>query len=128
MNTSKSSTPIIQLYFVMSSLLGLGLTALGVSMLVNVALSQTILKVPQYPSMPPMAPTMIKLEQPEGLAADDQAAWEQWKVEYQHWQEVEKNYDYEAATQRRQLITAISLLVTGLPILGFHAPWVFRKK
>lgn len=125
------STPSrwLQLYFVLAALLGLMLTAIGASMLVNTYLNDTILKVEQRGFVPPPQPAieMSKLEDQKDLTAEQKQALEQWQTEYKQWQESEKNRDYEAENRKRTYASAISFLVVGIPILLIHAPWIWRK-
>lgn len=118
----------LQLYFVLAALLGLVLTAIGASMLVNTTLSSTVFKVEQRGFVPPPQPAIevSKLETKD-LTAEQKAALEQWQTEYKTWQESEKNRDYEAENRQRTYANAISFLVVGIPILLFHAPWIWRK-
>jgi hypothetical protein len=129
--TTKTPSNWVQLYFVLSSLLGLLLTAIGVMVLTNVILTQTVLKLPNQPYNPPPEPyfkTFPTATTDQELTPDQQEALSQWEADYQRWQEENQNYDYESVSRRRDLVTALSLLITGIPILLFHAPWVFRQR
>ena len=127
----KSSSNWVQLYFVLSSLLGLVLTAIGTMIAVNVLLTQTLFKTPsRYPyyNSPPepyVRPVTLDNEQ---LTEEQKQSLEQWQKDYDAWQEESQNYDFDADNRRRDLVTALSLLITGIPILLFHAPWVFRQR
>lgn len=118
----------LQLYFVLAALLGLVLTAIGASMLVNTHLSSTVFKVESQRFSPPPQPAleMTKLDDKELTEAQKEALVE-WEKEYKIWQESEKNRDYEAENRKRSYATAISFLVVGIPILLFHAPWIWKR-
>lgn len=120
----------VQLYFVLSSLLGLILASIGMIMILNVILTQTIWKVPDRPSYgPPPEPALTRLPAPtEGELTDEQKEMlAQWEKDYQRWQEEDRSYNYEEANRKRQIANGVALLITGLPILFAHAPWVFKK-
>lgn len=131
---AKTSSPSlwVQLYFVLSSLLGLSLAAFGSMMLINVILGNTVLKVKDRPSYgPPPAPYILeraeKLEESDQITEEQKQSLVEWRQNYQQWHETERNYDYQKAETKRQLTSALALLLTGIPILLVHAPWVFRQ-
>lgn len=130
--SSSSATPLwVQLYFVLSSLLGLILTAIGTISLVNVVLTQSVFMVPKRPMSPPPYPAVLEksttLTDTKGLTQEQKDQLVQWQADYSTWQESDRNYDYEKAERQRSLANGVAMLIAGLPILFFHAPWVFRK-
>lgn len=130
MKESRSPSLWVQLYFVLSSLLGLVLTAMGAITFINLVLTKTILKVPEYPRPVPMLTTPEvgkNVEDSTELTEEDRAMIEQWKQDYQRYQQEERDYNYEDAQTKRELAMAIAMMGVGIPILAFHAPWVFRK-
>lgn len=132
--TSQSSStvaPWLQLYFVLGSLLGLVLIVVGSTTLLNVGLTSTILRPvnqQRFERMPPVPPVDVsEVAQNESLTQAERDALQAWEKEFVAWEQSQNEIDYEAEARKRSMANAIALLITGIPVFGVHAPWVFRK-
>lgn len=121
------------LYFVLASLLGLALIVTGLVTGVNTALTTWVFPVKSYPEVRPLEPVFLqtekeigKLQESDELTAEQKESLAQWQEDYKRWQEQESNYDYEAENRKRSLANAIALVIAGVPVFAFHAPYVFR--
>lgn len=61
------------------------------------------------------------------VTAEEKAALERWKVEFEAWEEKDKNKDFVAIRTQRNLVRDISVLVGGLALFFSHG-YVLRKK
>lgn len=125
---------LVTLYYTLASIIGLVLSVIGASMLVNLVLKTYILQIPRYPVMPPepylSSPVQVKqLEERNAktLTEDDRQTIEDWKASYARWQKEQANYDQANVDKKNQLATSISMLVVGLPVLFFHQRELRRK-
>lgn len=125
---------LVTLYYALASIIGLVLTVIGASMLVNLLLTTYIIYIPKSPNMPPepymSSPTQVKqLEERSAadLTEEDKQALAEWKISYERWQKEQASYDYESVSRKNQLATSISMLVVGLPVLFFHQRELRKK-
>jgi len=125
---------LVTLYYSLASIIGLVLTVIGASMLVNLVLTTYILKIPRYPSMPPTpfenAPQQVKQledKNAQTLTSDDKKALEEWKNAYAQWQNAQQEYDQANVDKKNQLATSVSMIVVGLPVLLLHQRELRKK-
>jgi hypothetical protein len=135
--------PIIRtIYLYLFALIGLGMLVVGASMLINIGLKTWIFtradQVDVYNQPMPLYlkdPSVASVEDLKICADKCQLTKIQkeqianWLIDYENWQENEKNRgaDYYLIRNReRQASTAISLILVGLPLWLFH--WAIIKK
>lgn len=117
---------LVTLYYTLASIIGLVLSVIGASMLVNLILTTYILKIPRYPSMPPQPfESVPNIKQP--LTSTDSATLESWKQSYAQWQSEQKAYDQANVERKNQLATSVSMLVVGVPVLFIHQKELRKK-
>lgn len=126
---------LIQLYFVLATLIALILIVIG-----SVNGAQLILKnvlgVKPYPSFSAPYPSDFKLRgvaEPvltgeEVATAEQQRKIAEWEALYDQWQQEQRQYNEADQTMRRELATALAMLVVGVPVFALHAPYVFKRK
>lgn len=120
-----------QLYFVLSSLLGLVLIVIGATTLLNNVLQQSYFKPQRYPEMPPTnmaAEDALRYAQRSDLPADQKQVMAAWTKDYESWKARQASYDPEAEQRKRALANGITLLLVGIPVFVLHAPFVFRDE
>jgi len=128
-SSSSPTSPhwIVQLYFVLASLLGLAMLVIGSSIGLNALLTQYIFTPQRYVS-PPARPFV--LDQPvyesENLTVEQQMALTEWQADYDAWQTAETEIDYETESRKRSFATALGMILVGLPVFLIHAPFVFQ--
>ncbi|MBU4482375.1 hypothetical protein KKC16_02930 [Patescibacteria group bacterium] len=136
--------PIIRtIYLYLFALIGLGMLVIGASMIINLGLKTWIFTKADmqdnYMSRPaPMYlkdPDLQSVEELEVCAEKCELTVMQkeqinnWLVDYNEWQNTEKNQDpneFIIRNRQRQASTAVSLILIGLPLWLFH--WVTIKK
>lgn len=125
---------LVTLYYTLASIIGLVMSVIGAAMLINLVLTTYILRIPRYPSQPPMPydGAMMQVKQLEDrnaktMTEDDRIALDSWKSQYAQWQREQKNYDQANVDKKYQFATSISLLLVGIPVLFFHQKELRKK-
>lgn len=122
---------LIQIYFVIATLIGLILIVMS-----GVALTQLVLKeflgVKDYPSFNSPTPVLEKFPgqselKDEELTEDQKQKLAEWETEYDQWKEAEKSYNSEEQSKKREIATSLAMLIVGIPVFLIHAPYVFKK-
>lgn len=130
MPKSSSTFPVwvVQLYFVLASLLGLVMLVVGSSIGINALLSQHVF-VPRQRISPPPRPFV--LDQPNidtsNLSEEQQTALSEWQADYDAWQKTENEIDYEEESRKRTFAAALGMILVGAPVFLLHVPFVFRQ-
>lgn len=120
------SFSLIQLYFVLATLVGLILIIIGSVTLVKLGLDQVVGVKPYPDYTAPYPPSQI--EPLKETATESQAlALAQWEQEYNTWQEEMKSYNAQEQQIRRDLAQSLAMLVVGIPVFLLHSPRVFKK-
>lgn len=120
----------LQLYFVLASLLGLFLIAVGSVILINTTLAQTVFKVESQnyrpvPVQPYISPEAI--ESNTELSEGDKQSLRQWQADYEEWENSQGEYDFETEQRKRAFSMGIAMVVAGTPLFALHAPVLFKK-
>lgn len=127
--TTEARPFLVQIYFVLASLIGLILMVISGVTLSRLVLNELI-GVKEYPSFsapyPVKDPGIITAET-EGLTPEQKESLAQWEKEYADWQQREKEFNSEDQNRRRQIAESLAMLIVGLPVFGFHAPYVFKR-
>ncbi|MFH1457434.1 MAG: hypothetical protein ABIF17_05025 [Patescibacteria group bacterium] len=136
--------PIIRtIYLYLFSLVGLAMLVIGATMLINLGLKAWIFTKADEQDIYESRPAVIYLKDPDlksveelklcenkcELTALQREQIDNWLVDYNTWQNTEKNLDpgkYVQSNRQRQASTAISLILIGLPLWLFH--WFTIKK
>jgi len=141
-------TTIRTVYLYLFALIGLGLSMIGLVMMVNILLKTHVFKNANVTNPYSYSDTpiflsdsyyekeykkveTIKAQATEiGLTEEDKESIESWLEDYKTWKEKEENRskfeaarDYTKEQNARNMSTAISLIVIGLPIYLVH--WLF---
>lgn len=129
---SSSSSFLVQIYFVLASLLGLMLVVMGSVNVVQLGLKE-ILGVKEYPYFSAPYPAVEKfpgetaIDETE-LTDEQRQKWAEWETEYDAWKQAEKEFNRQDQQTRRDLVTALAMLIVGIPVFAIHAPYVFRRR
>jgi len=135
--------PIIRtIYLYLFALVGLAMLVIGSSMIINLGLKAWIFteadKQDNYISqpIPPYLSSDVKVAQEVKVCGDkceltqiQKEQVDKWLVEYDNWEQQQKNIDPNAwvvRNRQRQAATALSLILIGLPLWLFH--WSIIKK
>lgn len=131
---SNTSNFLIQIYFVLASLLGLLLIVMGSVNAVRFGVN-TLIGVREFPSFMAPQPFLERfpgekmvVDNEDELTPEQKEALEQWRVDYDQWREKEKNFNHEEQQQKREIAGFIAMLVVGIPVFAIHAPYVFGRK
>ncbi|HPA25924.1 MAG TPA: hypothetical protein PLK76_04165 [bacterium] len=135
--------PIIRtIYLYLFALVGLAMLVIGLSMIINLGLKTWIFTqadkqdVYKNQPMPLYLSSDVKVAQEVKVCADkceltqiQKQQVDSWLLEYQKWENEQKNIDtnvWVVRTRQRQAATAVSLILVGLPLWLFH--WSVIKK
>jgi Lon protease-like protein len=121
---------LVQIYFVLATLIGLILIVISGVNVSRLVLNE-LLGVEQYPSFgtpyPPYKDPGLSTPNAENLTTEDKEALEEWKKEYEAWQQKEREYNSEDQNRRRQIAESLAMLIVGVPVFAIHAPYVFKR-
>lgn len=128
---STESRPfLVQIYFVLASLIGLVLIVISGVNVSRLVLNE-VLGVKEYPSFGAPYPAFkdpgAVTATPEGLTEEQKRSVEQWQKDYDEWQQKEKEYNTEDQNRRRQIAESLAMLIVGIPVFAFHAPYIFKR-
>ena len=131
-NTENHRPFLIQIYFVVATLIGLILIVMSSVALAQLGL-KTLLGVKDYPNFRSPTPVLEKYPgqaelQEEELTETQKVKLVEWEKEYDAWKMEEKAYDSEDQAKRREIATSLAMLIVGIPVFLIHAPYVFKKK
>lgn len=120
------SFSLIQLYFVLATLVGLILIIIGSVTLVKVGLDQVVgvKPYPEFTAPYPPSETIALKEQATESQAQALAEWEQ---DYKDWQENIKSYNAQEQQIRRDIAQSLAMLLVGIPVFLIHSPRIFKK-
>ncbi|MFH1610643.1 MAG: hypothetical protein ABIA91_02020 [Patescibacteria group bacterium] len=136
--------PIIRtIYLYLFALVGLAMLIIGTSMIINLGLKALIFTQADQQDRYANRPAQVYLQDPDmktveqlkvcgdtcELTPEQRERIDDWLVDYQEWQDSEKNLDsdrYILRNRQRQASTAISLILVGLPLWLFH--WFTIKR
>lgn len=123
------SFSLIQLYFVLATLVGLILMVIGAVTLSKIGLDKLV-GVKPYPEFSaPYPPTFeYKDTLAESTPAATKKALEAWQKDYEAWQQSMKEYNTADQQIKRDLTQSLAMLLVGLPVFFFHSPKVFKKE
>src|SRR5690606_9520777 len=130
--TSSSHSFLIQIYFVLATLIGLILIVMGAVNGARLGLN-TVLGVQQYPVFNAPYPVSERfagekqIENSGELTQDQIEQLRSWQLEYDTWQEREREYNSESQQIRREIASFLAMLAVGIPVFAIHAPYVFKK-
>lgn len=117
---------LIQLYFVLATLVGLILIIIGSVTLVKTGLDQVV-GVKPYPDFTaPYPPTEVDTLRESATESQSQALAE-WEAEYARWQEELQSYNSQEQQIKRDIAQALAMLLVGVPVFLIHSPRVFKK-
>lgn len=122
---------LLQLYFVIASVIGLILIIMSGVNLLKLGLNQ-VLGVKPYPefSAPYPAvrePGLVNANEPS-LTDEQRAKVAEWEIQYEQWQKAQIEYNQADQQTKREIATGLAMLIVGLPVFAFHAPYIFKKK
>ena len=135
-------------YLYLFALVGLALVVIGAVRLLDLGMKIYIFKeadkpesmrsTPPYPPFGILEPQPVKRDQgigqirisekTEKLTPDEKAALDQWLVEYQAWQEAQKNIDYLRASREREASNSLAFMIIGLPLYLYHWAVIGRER
>lgn len=120
---------LIQLYFVLATLVGLVLIIIGSVTVVRIGLDKVV-GVKPYPEFTAPYPPGFDKGQfaDEGVTESQKAALASWEQEYSQWQTEYKEYNKEDQQFKREITQAVSMLLVGIPVFLIHSPRVFKKQ
>lgn len=124
-------------YLYLFALVGLVLIVIGGAQLIDLGLRTYVLteadaemRVQSVPEPPlRLSPSTAEaLATDSTLDADTRRALDQWADDYQRMRERREAVDPVRARRQRQLATALSLLLVGLPLFGYHWAVIRRER
>jgi hypothetical protein len=138
--------PLIRsIYLYLFALVGLALIIIGSVRLLDLGLKVFIFKEadkpesvrpsPPYPPFGVLEPEPVRKEKGLGevkitekkeISAEEKEALQRWLVEYQAWQEEQKNIDYLRARREREASNSLAFIIIGFPLYLYH--WVVIKR
>lgn len=128
--TSESRPFLVQIYFVLATLIGLVLIVISGVNLSRLVLNEA-LGVKEYPDFsapyPPYKDPTMTASSAQNLTPEEKESLNQWQKEYDAWQEKQKAYNSADQNRRRQIAEALAMLIVGIPVFAFHAPYVFKR-
>jgi Lon protease-like protein len=117
---------LIQLYFVLATLVGLILIIIGSVTVVKIGLDQVV-GVKPYPEFSaPYPPSDIRSLK-EGATESQAQALAKWEQDYNNWQEEMKSYNAHEQQIKRDIAQSLAMLLVGIPVFLIHSPRVFKK-
>ncbi|MEO8582024.1 MAG: hypothetical protein ABI425_05640 [Patescibacteria group bacterium] len=126
--SAESRPLLVQIYFVLASLIGLILIVISCVNISRLALNE-VLGVRDYPESPPYLykDPNLATTPPENVTAEERQNFDQWQKDYTDWQQKQKDYNSSDQNRRRQIAESLAMLVVGIPVFAFHAPYVFKR-
>jgi hypothetical protein len=138
--------PLVRtIYLYLFALVGLALIIIGSVRLLDLGLKVFIFKEADKPeSVRPQSPYPpfgvlepeparkekglgeVKITEKKEIASEEKAALERWLIEYQSWQEEQKNIDYLRARREREASNSLAFIIIGLPLYLYH--WMMIKR
>lgn len=124
------SFSLIQLYFVLASIVGLILLIIGSVSGIKIGLDK-IIGVQPYPEFstpyPPTKENFVTSDTTE-ISESQKQALADWEDQYTQWQESQKNYNQEEQRIKRDMAQALAMIAVGVPVFWIHAPRLFKEK
>lgn len=122
------SFSLIQLYFVLATLVGLILIIIASVSLVKMGLD-SVLGVQQYPQFSAPYPPTRDIVNPDDPAATEsqREALSEWEANYSSWKENDSKYNAAEQNIKRDTAQSLAMLIVGLPVFLIHMPKVFGK-
>lgn len=118
---------LIQLYFVLATLIGLILIIFGTVTLVKQGLDKAV-GVKPYPDYTAPYPPTTDATKLDAIATESQKeALAKWEKDYSQWQSDIKTYNAQEQQMRRDLSQSLSMLLVGIPVFLIHSPRIFKK-
>src|SRR3989344_9120563 len=127
------------IYLYLFALVGLVLMIIGMVRLLDLGLKIFIFKEADKPesfrSSPPYPPFgvlepvpvskekgigEVKITEKKEISAEEKDALARWLVEYQSWQESQKNVDYLRATREREASNSLAFIITCFPFCFYN--------
>lgn len=124
---------LVQSYFVLATLMGLVLLVFGSVTLVQLGVKE-MLGVKPYPFFNAPFPELQerfpgeKTIDTTQLTEEQKMRLDEWTAQYDKWKAEEAAFNSQDQERRREIATALAMIIVGIPVFGFHAPHVFRKK
>lgn len=134
-------------YLYLFALVGLALIVIGSVRLLDLGLKIFIFKEADKPesmrSSPPYPPFgvlepapvakekgigEVKITEKKEISAEEKDALGRWLVEYQSWQESQKNIDYLRASREREASNSLAFMIIGLPLYLYHWFVISRER
>jgi hypothetical protein len=115
-------------YLYVATLVGLGLLIAGGVQAFELILKATILTQAdaeeelwaRQPPVPYSLDRVQELDESAELTDSEREAIRSWLADYERWQEQQAAVDTVAARRQRQLATALSLVLVGVPVYAYH--------
>ncbi len=135
------------IYLYLFALVGLALVVIGMVRLLDLGLKIFIFREadkpesfrssPPYPPFGVLEPTPPRKEKGVGevmitekkeISSEEKDALARWLVEYQSWQESQKNIDYLRASREREASNSLAFIIIGLPLYLYHWFVITRER
>ncbi len=135
------------IYLYLFALVGLALVVIGSVRLLDLGMKIFIFKEADKPesvrSMPPYPPFgvlepmpvrkekgigEIKITEKKEISSEEKDALGRWLVEYQQWQNSQKNIDYLRASREREASNSLAFMIIGLPLYLYHWFVISRER
>ena len=141
------------IYLYLFALVGLALVVIGMVRLLDLGLKIFIFKeadkpeqvrpAPPYPPFTMLVPQPVKVKTEQGqeriaqvkisdkterMTPEEKSALDQWLVEYQIWQESQKNIDYLVASREREASNSLAFIIIGIPLYLYHWIVISRER
>lgn len=130
MPENKEARPfLVQIYFVLASLIGLILIVISGVNLSKLVLNQLIgvKDYPEFSAPYPVKDPGMASSTTEGLTQQQKDKIAQWEKDYDAWIQQQKDYNSSDQNRRREIAESLAMLIVGIPVFAIHAPYVFRR-
>lgn len=117
---------LIQLYFVLATLIGLILIIFGTVTLVKQGLDRAV-GVKPYPDYTAPYPPTTDINKFDEIATESQKeALAKWERDYTQWQSDIKDFNAQEQQIKRDISQSLAMLVVGIPVFLIHSPRIFK--
>ncbi len=135
------------IYLYLFALIGLVLMVIGAVRLLDLGLKififreadkpESVRSAPPYPPYGVLEPVSVQKEKGLGsvkitekkeISSEEKDALSRWLVEYQSWQESQKNIDYLRASREREASNSLAFIIIGLPLYLYHWFVITRER
>lgn len=123
----KDTKTILKLiYLYIFSIIGLVLLVIGSTGLINLGLKSYVFTAADRDFYSRQPPVPVKLDRVEELSdaseltPEEQEAFKVWLQEYENWDGLKEQENYQKSQNHRQAASNIAMILVGLPLYLYH--------